>query len=237
MHKFAMPTDVVERVVKRRGKRHAFDSIDGRRTALIVVDLQNAFMLPGVAHALCEAAHDIVPNVNRLAATLRGAGGTVVWIRTTHSAMSLQEWSHYYEELCAPQQKQRRIDALTPGSTGHAFWSDLAIDPADLIVDKARYSAFIQGSSSLERQLRARGIDTVLITGCVTNVCCESTARDAMMLNFRTIMVSDGNAANNDQEHANSLVAFYLNFGDVQTTDQVMGHMRVSAPAPAAASA
>jgi ureidoacrylate peracid hydrolase len=237
MHKFAMPADVVERVVKRRGKRHSFDAIDPARTALIVVDLQNAFMLPGVAHALCDGAKDVVPNVNRLADTLRRAGGTVVWIRTTHSEKSLQEWSHYYEELCAPEQKQRRIDALTPGSRGHAFWPELAIAAADLVVDKARYSAFIQGSSSLERQLRARSIDTVLITGCVTNVCCESTARDAMMLNFKTVMVSDGNAANNDQEHANSLVAFYLNFGDVQTTDEVIGHLRAPAQAPALASA
>jgi ureidoacrylate peracid hydrolase len=60
-------------------------------------------------------------------------------------------------------------------------------------------------------------------------VCCESTARDAMMLNFKTIMVSDGNAAANDQEHANSLIAFYLNFGDVQTTDELIAGMRVAA--------
>jgi ureidoacrylate peracid hydrolase len=158
-----------------------------------------------------------------------------VWIRTTHSEKSLQEWSHYYDSLSTPAAKQRRIDALTPGSIGHDFHPDLAIAPADLIVDKARYSAFIQGSSSLERQLRARGIDTVLITGCVTNVCCESTARDAMMLNFKTIMVSDGNAAANDQEHANSLVAFYLNFGDVQTAEEVIGHLQVQTPAAVSA--
>ena len=235
MHKFTMPPQVLERVSKRRGKRHAFDALDPGTTALIVIDLQNAFMLPGVAHNLCETAQHIVPNVNRLAETLRQAGGTVVWIRTTHSETSLREWSHYYDALSTPAAIQRRINALTPGTIGHDFWTDLAIAPADLIVDKARYSAFIQGSSSLERQLRARGVDTVLITGCVTNVCCESTARDAMMLNFKTIMVSDGNAAANDQEHANSLVAFYMNFGDVQTADEVIGHLQVQAPAAASA--
>jgi len=77
----------------------------------------------------------------------------------------------------------------------------------------------------------------VLITGCVTNVCCESTARDAMMLNFKTIMVSDGNAAANDQEHTNSLAAFYLNFGDVLTTDEVIEGLRSGALRPAAATA
>jgi ureidoacrylate peracid hydrolase len=74
----------------------------------------------------------------------------------------------------------------------------------------------------------------VLITGTVTNVCCESTARDAMMRNFRTIMISDGNAANTDQDHANSLAAFYLTFGDVETTDAVIEHLRAGTPAVAA---
>ena len=83
--------------------------------------------------------------------------------------------------------------------------------------------------------MRARGIDTVLITGTVTNVCCESTARDAMMRNFRTIMVSDGNAASNDQDHANSLIAFYLNFGDVETTDAIVAHLGARASAAVAA--
>lgn len=62
----------------------------------------------------------------------------------------------------------------------------------------------------------------MLITGTVTNVCCESSTRDAMMLNFRTIMVSDGCAAVTDAEHAASLIAFYLQFGDVLAVDEVI---------------
>jgi ureidoacrylate peracid hydrolase len=236
MHQFTMPQHVVERVVKKRGTRHAFDNVDAARTALIVVDLQNAFMLPDVAHTLCEMAPKIVPNVNRLAQALRAAGGTVVWVRTTATEETLRSWSTFYE-LLTPEAQRRRLDALAEGSTGHDFWSGLDIKPQDVIVTKLRYSAFIQGSSDLAAQLRARGIDTVLITGCVTNVCCESTARDAMMLNFRTVMVSDGNAAANDQEHANSLAAFYLNFGDVLTTDQVIAGLRTEARQPVAATA
>ncbi len=67
--------------------------------------------------------------------------------------------------------------------------------------------------------LRSRGLDTLLITGTVTNVCCESTARDAMMLNFKTIMVTDGNAAVTDEDHNASLAGFYLIFGDIMSTD------------------
>jgi ureidoacrylate peracid hydrolase len=232
-HPFTMPQEILDRVAKRRGNFRALDRADPRRTALVVVDLQNAFMLPGVAHALCEMAPSIVPNVNRLAEALRQAGGTVVWVRTTATPECLTEWSQYYEHL-TPEQQNKRVEALADGSPGHEFWSDLDIRREDLIVTKLRYSAFIQGASDIETQLRSRGIDTMLITGTVTNVCCESTARDAMMRNFRTIMISDGNAANTDRDHANSLVAFYLTFGDVETTDAVIAHLRAGAPAVAA---
>jgi ureidoacrylate peracid hydrolase len=66
--------------------------------------------------------------------------------------------------------------------------------------------------------LHAQGYDTVLITGTVTNVCCESSARDAMMLNFKTIMISDANAARSDEEHNATLGSFYAIFGDVLDT-------------------
>jgi ureidoacrylate peracid hydrolase len=232
-HPFTMPQDVLDRVAKRRGQFRSLDHADPRRTALVVVDMQNAFMQPGVAHALCEMAASIVPNINRLADALRAAGGTVAWIRTTATPECLTEWSQYYEHL-TPEQQRKRVAALADGSPGHQFWSALDIRGDDLIVTKLRYSAFIQGASDLEAQLRQRGIDTVLITGTVTNVCCESTARDAMMRNFRTIMISDGNAANTDRDHANSLIAFYLTFGDVETTDAVIAHVRAGTPAVAA---
>ena len=76
---------------------------------------------------------------------------------------------------------------------------------------------------SLPQRLTAQGIETVLITGTVTNVCCESSARDAMMLNFRTVMVSDGNAAMTDAEHNATLATFYAIFGDVMDTDFLIG--------------
>ncbi len=233
MHDFTMPPDIVERVVKRRGKAH-IERFEARRTALVVIDLQNAFMLEGVAHTLCTMAPRIVHNVNRLAAALRAGGGTVAWVRTTDDPASLTTWSHYYEELLTPAAKARRIAALTEGSVGHAFWAELDRQPDDLVVTKRRYSAFLPGSSDIEGTLRARAIDTVLITGCVTNVCCESSARDAMMLNFRTVMVSDGNAAATDREHTNSLAAFYLTFGDVLTSDEIIARLAAPARQPVA---
>ena len=82
------------------------------------------------------------------------------------------------------------------------------------------------GTSELPDLLRAQGFDTVLITGTVTNVCCESSARDANMMNFRTIMVSDGNAALSQDLHDVSLIAFYNTFGDVLDTDMIIASLR-----------
>lgn len=221
MHDFALSPEVIARAVARRGREHPFDDLDPCRTALVVIDMQNGFMKPGVANALCPMAVRIVPTVNRLAAALRQAGGQVFWIQNTHSETTLQDWSVMYDSL-TPEKRQARIDAMSPGTEGHAFWHELDIRPEDAIVPKYRYSAFIQGGSDLPERLRAAELDTVLITGTVTNTCCESSARDAMMLNFRTIMVSDGNAGMNDAEHAASLTAFYLIFGDVMTTDELI---------------
>jgi ureidoacrylate peracid hydrolase len=221
MHTLSIPQSVVDRVVARRGREHVHDVLDPARTALVVVDMQNAFMLPGVAHALCPMAEKIVPNINRLAQAVRMTGGTVIWIKTTFKDDALKNWSTYFE-MVKPEQGARRVAALTAGSKGHELWAALDVRADDLIVEKNRFSAFIQGSSNLAEVLRERGLDTVLITGTVTNVCCESTARDAMMLNFKTIMVTDGNAAVTDEDHNASLCAFYLTFGDVMPTDMLV---------------
>jgi ureidoacrylate peracid hydrolase len=88
-----LPQSVVDRVVARRGTPHPFDALDPARTALVVVDLQNGFMDDTVGHAVCPAARDIVPEVNRLAAATRMSGGGVFWIKNTFNADSAREWS------------------------------------------------------------------------------------------------------------------------------------------------
>ena len=218
MHKLAIPQSVVDRVVSRHGREHVHDDLDPKKTALVVVDMQNAFMLPGVAHAPCPMAEKIVPNINRLALAVRDTGGTVVWIKTTYTDETLKSWSTLYRML-GPKRGAKRAEALTAKSKGHALWPALDVQKQDLVVEKNRYSAFIQGSSKLADELRKRSLDTLLITGTVTNVCCESTARDAMMLNFKTVMITDGNAAMTDEDHNASLIAFYLIFGDIMSTD------------------
>lgn len=234
MHTVDIPQHVTDRVIARRGAAHPFADLDPARTALVVVDLQNGFMMPGVAHALCETAVEIVPNVNRLAAAVRETGGKVFWIQNTHDDACLQDWSILHD-YTVPEKQAHRVRSMSAGTVGHQLWDGLDVQPQDERVLKYRFSAFIQGSSDLAERLRAQGYDTVLITGTVTNVCCESSARDAMMLNFKTIMVTDGNAASNDAEHNASLIAFYLTFGDIMSTDELVAVLHKNAAARDAA--
>lgn len=220
-----IPDDVVERVLARRGSMHCFADLNPARTALMAIDLQNAFMLDGVGHAVVPEARDIVPAVNRLAAAVRETGGGVFWIKNTHDEACLTDWSVAHE-IASPAMRDQRIAAMSEGTEGHAPWAALDVRPGDEMVKKYRHSGFMPGTPDLPDRLRARGFDTVLTTGTVTNVCCESSARDAMMTNFRVIMISDGNAANTQAEHDASLTAFYNIFGDVQDTEMVIANLR-----------
>src|ERR1700722_5955751 len=124
MHKIAIPQFMIDRVIQLRGKEHCFEDFDPARTALLVVDMQNGFMMPGVAHALCEPAQEIVPNVNRLARAVRAAAGTVVWIHGVFAPESLEDWSVSYE-MAGPAGKERRIKSLTRGAKGYQLWPEL----------------------------------------------------------------------------------------------------------------
>ena len=221
MNWFDVPDLVTARVTALCGVPHPHADLDPRRTALIVVDLQNAFMDDDVGHAVCPKAREIVPNVNRLASAVRAMGGGVFWIKTISDERSILEWSNAGAML-TPERRARRVAALSEGTKGQELWPDLDVHPEDEIARKYRFSAFMPGTCDLPYRLRSRGFDTVLITGTVTNVCCEASARDAMMTNFKTIMVSDANAALTMEEHNASLTAFYAVFGDVMDTDFVI---------------
>src|SRR5580704_2609734 len=113
-----IPKDIVRRVVERRGGEHCFADLDPMRTALVVIDLQRAFMDDAVGHAVAPAARDIVPAVNRLAAAVRATGGGVFWIKMTHDERCFNEWSVAYE-LSTPEYRAKRIGALSEGTLGH----------------------------------------------------------------------------------------------------------------------
>ena len=222
MHKIRISQALIDRVVARRDKLHAFPVIDASRTAHIVVDLQNGFMAPGQP-AEIPMAREIVPNVNRISRSLRAAGGLVIYIQNTIDVEAKRTWSNWFDHMSGQKRLARMQEAFQDGSFGHSIWPDLEVLPGDLKVNKSRYGAFVPGASELHSILQARNIDTVIITGTATNVCCESTARDAMMLNYKVLFVSDGTATWTDDEHNATLGTMLIQFADVRSTDEVVG--------------
>ncbi|MGF6885647.1 nicotinamidase-related amidase [Nocardia sp. GAS34] len=196
----------------RRGRRFAYPELDPQHTALIVIDM--------VPFHVADSAYcrGIVPNINRMAETLRTAGGTVAWVlpgtgKPTATAI----------EFFGPRIAETYSSSGGSGPLRTRLWSELATHDDDLFVDKSAFSASFPDRSTLPQILEQRHIETILITGTVTNVCCESSARDAATLGFRVIMVADANAARRDRDHNATLHTIYRSFGDVRPTSDVLG--------------
>lgn len=223
MHKVAIRQHIIDRVMDRRGRLHLFDAFDPEKTALLVIDMQDTFCAPG-GPAEVPVSRAIVEPINALTRRLRPLGARIIWVlhaNTRHGETS--DWEMFFNHIVADEVRLRTIDSLLPGR--QSVWSGLEQGNDDITIFKNRYSALIHGSSQLEPLLRNLGIDTLLIAGTKTNVCCEATARDAMMLDFRTVLVSDCCAALSDDEHQAALETFIQQFGDVMTADEVVERM------------
>jgi ureidoacrylate peracid hydrolase len=220
---YAMSDAVRDRVLRRQGRIPAHQSIAAQRTALVVVDMQNYFCAPGFP-AEVAASRATVPAINRMAQALREAGGCVAWVQTTARGAS-ERWARHHQFMLEPGRVQARLAKLAEDAEGFRLFPELDSQPSDLFARKIMYSAFINGSSDLHEQLGRRGIESLLVAGTATNVCCESTARDAMMLDYRVVMLSDANSAFTQEEHATSLDNFALFFGDVMSVDEAIGRL------------
>ncbi len=222
MHQVGIRDEIIERVIARRGKLHLFDQFDPARTAVIVIDMQGTFCEQD-SPAEVPLSRTIVAPINRLNAIVRNAGGRVIWVNhaNQNTGGGGSDWRQFFDNFVADDVRARTIESLSPGSVGQQVWTGLNVDNDDIRLLKNRYSALIPGSSPLERILRSLGIDTLLITGTKTNICCESTARDAMMMDFNVVMVSDATAALSDEEHRAALETIIQQFGDVLSVDEI----------------
>jgi len=225
MHRVKLPSILNPALDESTDRARFFDAFEADKTALLVIDMQNHW-LDENGLSYIENAREIVPNINRIADQVRSSGGMVVWVIVSFSNEGRSAWPMFFEHLENADDGKRARKDLTPGSPMHDLWTDLDIHVGDPIISKDRFSAFIKGSSSLEELLCGHGIDTVLITGVATNVCCESTARDAMMLDFRTVMIEDANVARTDEDHIAGLRTFAQAFGAVMSTDDVISRIR-----------
>src|SRR6516162_5242983 len=158
-----------------------FGIIPGR-PALIDVDLQNCFV-DGYPFSAPDGPA-VLDRINRLAAVCRAAG--ILVIHTSHVLRPDGSNIGVLGELAPPV----RAGIINKGAQSAALHERLVVDPRDILLDKPRFGAFY--GTDLELILRARGIDTVIIAGIATNVCCETTAREAAVRDFRVLFLSDG---------------------------------------------
>ena len=217
MHPIDIPRKYVDWVVGRRGRQHIFERLDLARTALVVIDMQNGFLIPGYSPLEVPGLAGVVPNINRLVRRCRENGVLVVWTQQTYT----EEWRSWARNFATPGMRDRIIAETAPGAHGFAIHDSLDVDASDMRIVKRRSSAFTPGASDLHERLHASGRDTVIITGTLTNVCCEATARDAMLMNYDTLFVSDANGARSDEEHNATLVNMMQFFADVLATEEL----------------
>ena len=191
---------------------------DPRLAALLVVDVQNDFVSrdgsAGKRGEDVSAALAMMPNLLSLIAAARRVGLTIVYIRTTHS-----EWTDTPSWIYRSTQRSG-LSTCREGSWGAEFYDGIAPHPSERVVIKHRYSAFI--NTDLNTVLKARGIQSVLVCGVATNVCVETTARDAYMFDYYVTMIDDCSAAYDAKLHLATLENIRRHFGLVASSAEIL---------------
>lgn len=210
--------------------------INPERTALVVIDMQNCFVDPQGA-LYSPGFKEQVPRINQIANTCRESAIPVIWVQFIVRADCTDLGNTL---MITPEENLSSPMLNFEGTRGAELYPELEIHDEDLIVTKKRYSAFISGSSPLDRILRFLDKDTVIIVGGATNVCCGTSARDAMMLDYKVIVVSDANAPislpfmkhlSPEKIHEAELVNLSTFFAMVCTTKELLGKIKNSSAA------
>ena len=223
MHSVSIRPEIIERVMARRGRTQWFDRLEPARTALVVVDMQSAFLEPG-GPAEVPQSRGVVAPINTLTRELRKLGTPVIWVVQANTFKDgRSDWEMFFQNVVGGDVRERSKHVIAQEPT---VWHELEVSESDYTGAKNRYSALVPGSSRLEQLLRKLNINTLLIAGTKTNVCCESLARDAMMLDYRVVMLSDCCAALSDDEHRSALENIFQQFGDVSTSDEALGKLK-----------
>ena len=218
---------VKERLLQIRGDLRIFKDLDPGKTALVAIDMQNAFLEPNGPIPV-RSALEIVEPINRAAQGCRELGVPVIWIRSHHPTNG-GDWRHFFDHFVRPDRRDSAAAHLSADAHGSQFYPEMDVRDSDFIVIKNRYSCFVPGSSSLERLLRSMGRDTIVLCGTKTNICVESTARDGMMIDFRVVVLQDATSTLSDEEHQASLNVLIQEFADILTVDEVLGELRANA--------
>jgi nicotinamidase-related amidase len=180
--------------------------------ALMVIDMQVFFCTPG-ASAYLPAVDATLPNVKRLIQQFRDWNRPVVYTRHAHrqdgSDAGIMKW--WWHHMC--------LD----GSPESEIHPELTPQLHDLVVTKHRYSAFY--NTELEILLRGKNITDLVITGVMTNMCCESTAREAYMRDYKVQFLADATATATEDMHMASLLNLAFGFANITTADRLIASL------------
>lgn len=211
-HPSGIDPRIVAKVAARRGRLHAFEHLEPSRTALVVIDLMQASI---EMDATCR---DLVAPIEAIATRLRRCGGTVAWVTAAPQDID----NPIMAAIHGPARHCGFIEMARHENPSSQLWHEFSPDPADLHAEKTGYSAFFPGKCDLHERLRQRGVDTLLIAGTVTNVCCESSVRDAVELGYRVVMISDATAGHAYGLHDATLATIFRCFGDVRPATEIL---------------
>jgi ureidoacrylate peracid hydrolase len=191
-----------------------------KKTALLIIDMQNCFVDPkGTLYV--TGIEKIITNVNKLASFCRSLSIKVVWVRQEVGNYP-NDWIPYFSLF---KVKHGDLMATEPNSFGSKLHPSMENVDGDFEVVKNRFSPFAPNSPSsppLDKLLRSQNIDTLIISGTTTDVCCETTARDAMQLDYKVILVSDATCARSERLHIASLDIVRRAFGMVCTAQELI---------------
>lgn len=190
----------------------------GQKPALIVIDMQNGFCDPDgfmnkIGLDYTTSAEAIEP-ISRLLAAARGASVPIFFTRYSLNA-DYSDAGLLLELFPAIKD----AGGMIRGTWDADIVDALAPQDGEQVVDKTRYSAFYD--TDLERQLRELGVDSLIVCGVTTNICVESTVRDAFFRDIRVIVPSDGTAAVTPELHEGALRDFEYGFGQVATVSEL----------------
>jgi len=182
------------------------------RVALLVIDMQDFFLDPASPTYTCGGAA-ILPALQRLISAFRKAQRPVIYTQHVHHPdridAGIMGW--WWEGMCLE------------GSLESAIHRDLAPLSIEKVVQKHRYSAFY--NTDLETVLRCQKVEDLVISGIMTNMCCESTARDAYYRDYRVFFLADGTGSICEEMHLASLLNLAFGFAYVTTADEVISQM------------
>ncbi len=193
-----------------------------KKATLLVIDVQNDFCHSegSFSKRKVDLSHvqKVVPKICLFIESLRKLGTPIIFIRTIHS-----DWTNSPSWLGRMGGLAEKFPVCLPDSWGAKFYE---VKPKDneAIVTKHRYSAFV--GTDLNLILRSKGIETLLLTGVVTNICVETTARDGFNLDYNIILVEDCCGAYVLEEHQSTLNNIKKYFGIVAGSNEIIKILR-----------